>query len=67
MQLIKLEGALLDKYRDEGVTDIESMKVLQLEEFRKIGSPKKIIKTFGSRKEYEKAIKELENEIYRTA
>ncbi|SIQ42186.1 EcoAI/FtnUII family type I restriction enzme subunit R [Halanaerobium kushneri] len=56
--------ALLDKYRDDGVTNIEDMKVLQLEEFRKIGSPKKIIKSFGSRKKYEAAIKELENKLY---
>jgi len=56
--------ALLEKYKDDGVSDIESMKVLQLKEFRKIGSPKQIIKSFGSRKEYEKAIKELENKLY---
>ncbi|SDH21476.1 EcoAI/FtnUII family type I restriction enzme subunit R [Halanaerobium congolense] len=56
--------ALLDKYRDDGVTNIEDMKVLQLEEFRKIGSPKKIIKSFGSRQKYEEAIKDLENKLY---
>jgi type I restriction enzyme R subunit len=31
------------------------------------GSVTEIIKTFGSREEYEKAIKELENELYKVA
>ncbi|MFW6029595.1 MAG: EcoAI/FtnUII family type I restriction enzme subunit R [Halanaerobiales bacterium] len=56
--------ALLEKYRNDGVTDIETMKVLQLEKFKKIGSPKKIIKAFGSKKKYEEAIKELEEKLY---
>ena len=56
---------LLDKYADEGITDIESMEVLKVKPFTGFGSPIEIIKTFGSRKGYLKAIHELESEIYK--
>ncbi len=57
-------GALLEKYADEGIREIEETKVLQLEEFAKFGSPMKIVKEFGGKEKYQEAIRELENEIY---
>lgn len=56
--------ALLDKYANDGIKEIEDTKVLQLKEFAKIGSPMKIVKAFGGKKAYLKAVRELENEIY---
>lgn len=56
--------ALLDKYANDGIKEIEDTKVLQLKEFAKIGSPMKIVKAFGGKEAYMKAVKELENEIY---
>ncbi|NOU94883.1 DEAD/DEAH box helicase [Paenibacillus sp. LMG 31456] len=56
--------ALLDKYANEGIKEIEETKVLQLKEFTKLGSPMKIVKAFGGKEAYQKAIQELENEIY---
>lgn len=56
--------ALMDKYMDNGITEIEELKVLELDEFRPIGSPMKIIKAFGGKHKYQEAIKELEKEIY---
>ncbi len=56
--------ALLDKYANDGIKEIEDTKVLQLKEFAKIGSPMKIVKAFGGKEAYMKAIQELENEIY---
>lgn len=56
--------ALLDKYADEGIKEIEETKVLQLKEFAKYGSPMKIVKAFGGKEAYQKAVQELENEIY---
>lgn len=56
--------ALLDKYADDGIKEIEDTKILQLKEFAKIGSPMKIVKAFGGKDAYLKAIQELENEIY---
>ena len=56
--------ALLNKYANDGIKEIEDTKVLQLNEFAKIGSPMKIVKAFGGKEAYEKAVQELENEIY---
>ena len=56
--------ALLDKYANDAIRDIEDTKVLQLKEFQKIGSPMKIVKSFGGKEAYLKAVQELENEIY---
>ncbi|MEK4509698.1 EcoAI/FtnUII family type I restriction enzme subunit R [Paenibacillus sp. FSL K6-2524] len=55
---------LLHKYADEGIKEIEETKVLQLKEFSKFGSPMKIVKAFGGKDAYQKAVQELENEIY---
>lgn len=56
--------ALLDKYASDGIKEIEETKVLQLKEFTKFGSPMKIVKAFGGKEAYQKAVHELENEIY---
>ena len=60
----KVIGALLDKYANDGIKDIEDTKVLELKEFAQIGSPLKIVKAFGGKEAYQKAVQELENEIY---
>jgi type I restriction enzyme R subunit len=58
--------ALLDKYADEGITNIESMDVLRVQPFTEYGSPVEIIKGFGSKSEYMKAVRELEMELYQS-
>lgn len=61
-------SALLDKYADEGIQTIESAKVLRLQPFTLIGTPVEIINdVFGGKEEYEQALKELEDEIYKQA
>jgi type I restriction enzyme R subunit len=59
--------ALLDKYADEGISEIEKTEVLKLDPFRKLGNPVRIARFFGGKDGYKKAIKELEEEIYREA
>ena len=56
--------ALLDKYKNDGVRDLADTKLLEFGEFAKFGSPMKIAKLFGGKAGYEKAVKELEDEIY---
>ncbi|VUX55535.1 Type I restriction enzyme EcoAI R protein [uncultured Woeseiaceae bacterium] len=57
--------SLLDKYADEGITTIESPRVLKLKPFDSMGTPMEIINnTFGGKEEYEKAVQELEQELY---
>ena len=56
--------ALLEKYKDEGIAQLEDTKILKLKDFEKFGSPMKIVKLFGGKEGYLKAVKELEAEIY---
>ncbi|MEY1637762.1 EcoAI/FtnUII family type I restriction enzme subunit R [Morganella morganii] len=59
-------NTLLDKYADEGVQEIEDVLVLKLKPFDALGRPAEIIKSgFGNKEAYERAVNELENEIYR--
>jgi len=66
-QARKVLEALLDKYADEGIENIESMSVLTIPPINEFGSLTEIIKEFGSRDKYLQAIKELEVELYKTA
>ncbi len=57
--------ALLDKYADEGIRTLENAKVLKLKPFSGMGTPMEIINhAFGGKANYEKAIQELEQELY---
>ncbi len=57
-------NALLDKYMDEGIQDIESLEILSNDPFRKFGTPTKIAKLFGGKSGYLQAIRDLQKEIY---
>jgi len=58
--------ALLDKYADEGITNIESMDVLRVNPFDEFGSAYEIVNgIFGGRSKYQEAIHELETELYK--
>ena len=56
--------ALLDKYMNTGIYEIEKTEVLKLDPFVKMGRPAKIASYFGGKDGYLKVVKELENEIY---
>ena len=60
----KVLEALLDKYMNEGISQLENRKVLTLDPFRQMGSPANIARFFGGNKQYFEAIKELEAELY---
>ncbi len=62
----KVLEALLDKYADGGVVEIESIDVLKLDPFVKFGKPIKIAQLFGGKDGYLQAVRELEREIYRS-
>ncbi len=65
-QARKVLESLLDKYADEGIENIESMDVLKVKPFVEMGTPIELIKGFGSKDKYLQAVKELENELYKT-
>lgn len=55
---------LLDKYMNQGIGEVEDIKVLSLADFAEFGKPAKIVRLFGGKPQYEAAIKELEASIY---
>jgi len=55
---------LLDKYMNQGITEVEDIKVLSLADFANFGKPSRIVKLFGGKIQYEAAIRELEENIY---
>lgn len=59
-------NSLLDKYAEDGLLTIESTEVLKLDPLNKLGTAMELIKSFGGKPEYLKALKELENELYNT-
>lgn len=56
--------ALLDKYMNTGIYEIEKTEILKLDPFLKLGKPAKIAGYFGGKAGYMKAVKELEAAIY---
>ncbi len=56
--------ALLDKYASSGITELEDLRILENEPFRKFGSPIKISNLFGGRSGYFDAVHGLQMEIY---
>lgn len=72
--LAKYEGkarevlsALLDKYQDRGILELENDEIFEIPPFNLMGSPKKIVSFFGGAAAYDKAIHELEDELYKDA
>jgi type I restriction enzyme R subunit len=63
----KVLEALLDKYADEGIENIESMEVLKVNPVASFGSALEIIQSFGGKPNYLKAVRELENQLYQIA
>lgn len=56
--------ALLDKYMNVGIYEIEKTEILKLAPFLKLGKPTKIAEYFGGKQGYLKAVQELELAIY---
>ena len=57
-------NALIDKFADEGIMEIENRSILNFQPFDKFGTPVEIIKEFGGKDKYEEAIRELEKELF---
>lgn len=56
--------ALLDKYANSGIYDIESTNVLKLDPINQFGAPSKIANIFGGKDAYFAAVRALETQIY---
>jgi type I restriction enzyme R subunit len=63
-QAKRVLDALLDKYADEGVAQIEENQVLTVVPFSQIGTPMEIVRAFGGSDNYQRAVRELKRSLY---
>lgn len=56
--------ALLDKYADRGVAQIEERQILTVVPFTQFGTPMEIVRAFGGLQGYEAALRELKQYLY---
>ncbi|MEH2355954.1 EcoAI/FtnUII family type I restriction enzme subunit R [Nostoc sp.] len=57
-------NALLDKYADEGIENIEDISVLKVQPISLLGTPMEIIKLFGNKQKYLVALQDLKTQLY---
>ncbi len=63
-QARKVLDALLDKYSDSDVGIIEDVKILKLAPFNQFGGAVELLREFGGKPKYKRAIQELEQFLY---
>ncbi len=56
--------ALLAKYADEGVLNLDDLGVLKISPFSGMGSVVELIRAFGGKPEFEQAVRDLQSAIY---
>ncbi|MCI1272920.1 MAG: DEAD/DEAH box helicase family protein [Clostridiaceae bacterium] len=59
--------ALLDKYMNIGIYEVEKATVLRLDPFTQYGKPVKIAQLFGGKQGYITAVRQLEEELYKVS
>ena len=59
--------ALLEKYADEGVLNLDDAKVLRIHPFTELGMPVQLINAFGGRNGFIAAVHDLQSALYREA
>lgn len=56
--------ALLTKYADEGMLNLDDTNVLRIPPLNELGTPVQLIKAFGGKAGFEDAVHALQNELY---
>lgn len=56
--------ALLTKYADQGVLNLDDTNVLRIPPLTTLGTPVQLIKAFGDRRGFERAVHELQTALY---
>ena len=59
--------ALLQKYQDEGVTELDDPRILRITPFDTMGTPIELLNAFGGRDGFEEAVHELQSALYEVA
>ena len=57
--------ALLAKYQDDGVINLDDTRVLRIPPFDAMGTPIELIRRFGTRADFERAVHELQAALYK--
>ncbi len=58
---------LLDKYADDGVLDLDNANVLRTPPFNMIGTPLQLIRRFGNKRGFKRAVRDLQTALYKEA
>lgn len=57
-------NALLDKYADEGVMNLDDTNVLKIAPINALGTALELVRAFGGKSGFEAAVHELQNQLY---
>ena len=57
--------ALLDKYADEGLLNLDDANVLRIPPIDRLGTPLELVRAFGGRPGFERAVHDLQSALYR--
>ena len=57
--------ALLDKYADEGILNLDDANVLRIPPLDSLGTPVELVRTFGGKLDFERAVHDLQFALYR--
>ncbi len=60
-------GALLDKYADEGLLNLDDANVLRIPPMDGLGTPLELVRAFGGRPGFERAVLDIQSALYREA
>jgi type I restriction enzyme R subunit len=66
-QARKVLEALLDKYQDQGIINLDDPRVLQIPPFDSMGTPLQLIRQFGTKADFERAVHEMQSALYQVA
>ena len=58
-------GALLDKYADEGILNIDDANVLRIPPLDSLGTPVELVRAFGGKPDFDRAVHDLQFALYR--
>ena len=57
--------ALLDKYADDGVLNLDDANVLKIRPLDRLGTPVELVRAFGGRPGFEQAVHDLQSALYK--
>ena len=58
-------GALLDKYADDGILNLDDTNVLRIPPLDSLGTPVELVRAFGGKPGFERAVHDLQSALYR--